>query len=119
LPAAEAVGAELGLTVVNMRFVKPLDHELILELARSHEALVTLEDNVVAGGAGSGVSELLAERGLEVPLMHLGLPDAFQAHASREQLLAEAGLDAAGIRAALLARWPDLVRPRPMHSAAG
>src|SRR5690606_887419 len=77
VPAAEAVGAELGLTVVNMRFVKPLDRALVLELAGSHEGLVTLEDNVVAGGAGSGVAELLAAEGIAMPILHLGLPDAF------------------------------------------
>ncbi len=108
VPAAEQVGEALGLTVVNMRFVKPLDRALVLELAKTHEGFVTLEDNVVAGGAGSGVAELLAAEGVVLPILHLGLPDAFQHHASREQLLAEAGLDAAGIEAALLRRWPDL-----------
>jgi len=110
LAAAEKVGEEFGLTVVNMRFVKPLDRALIIELARSHQGFVTLEDNVVAGGAGSGVAELLAAEGIVLPVVHLGLPDAFQHHASREDLLAEAGLDAAGVRASLLARWPDLLR---------
>jgi 1-deoxy-D-xylulose-5-phosphate synthase len=108
VPAAEEVGAELGLTVVNMRFVKPLDRALILELARTHAGFVTLEDNVVAGGAGSAVAELLAADSIAMPMLHLGLPDAFQHHASREQLLSEAGLDAPGIRASLLKRWPDL-----------
>ena len=106
--AAEAIAAELDLTVVNMRFVKPLDRALVLELARSHEGLVTIEDNVVAGGAGSGVSELLNAEGVVMPVLQLGLPDAFQHHASREDLLAEAGIDAAGIRAAVLRRWPQL-----------
>ncbi|MFZ5656134.1 MAG: 1-deoxy-D-xylulose-5-phosphate synthase [Pseudomonadota bacterium] len=109
VPAAEAVGAELGLSVVNMRFVRPLDRELVLELARTHEGFVTLEDNVVAGGAGSGVAELLNAEGMTLPMLHLGLPDEFQHHASREQLLAEAGLDVDGIRAAVLRRWPDLL----------
>ena len=109
VPAAETVAAELGLTVVNMRFVKPLDRALLLELASSHEGFVTLEDNVVAGGAGSGVSELLSAAAITLPILHLGLPDAFQHHASREDLLAEAGLDVAGIRAAVLARWPHLL----------
>ncbi len=113
VPAAEQVGAELGLTVVNMRFVKPLDRELLLQLAGTHEGFATLEDNVVAGGAGSGVAELLAAEGIAMPMLHLGLPDAFQHHGSREQLLAEAGLDAAGIRAALLRRWPQLVARAP------
>ena len=111
VPAAEQVGAELGLSVVNMRFVKPLDRALILELAKSHEGFATLEDNVVAGGAGSGVAELLAAEGIVMPILHLGLPDEFQHHASRENLLAEAGLDAAGIRASILARWPQLAQP--------
>ncbi len=111
VPPADAVGAELGLTVVNMRFVKPLDRALVLELAQTHEGFVTLEDNVVAGGAGSGVAELLNEAGIVLPVLHLGLPDAFQHHASREDLLAEAGLDTAGIRGAILARWPALAQP--------
>jgi len=108
VPAAEQVGAELGLTVVNMRFVKPLDRDTVLSLTKTHDGFVTLEDNVVAGGAGSGVAELLAAEGITLPILHLGLPDAFQPHASREQLLAEAGLDAAGIRASIKARWPHL-----------
>jgi 1-deoxy-D-xylulose-5-phosphate synthase len=101
-----------------MRFVRPLDRALVLELARTHDAFVTLEDNVVAGGAGSGVAELLAAEGIVMPMLHLGLPDKFQHHASREQLLAEAGLDAEGIRSAVLTRWPHLAEPAP-HRAAG
>ena len=112
VPAAEAAGTELGLTVVNMRFIKPLDRALLLELARTHEGFVTVEDNVVAGGAGSGVAELLAEAGVTLPVVHLGLPDAFQHHASREDLLSEAGLDVAGIREAVLRRWPALAPSR-------
>jgi len=119
VPAAEKVGGELGLTVVNMRFVKPLDRTLILELAKTHAGFVTLEDNVVAGGAGSGVAELLAEEHIQLPILHLGLPDAFQHHASREQLLAEAGLDAAGIREAVLKRWPELAQAQTARSATG
>ncbi|MBM7093321.1 1-deoxy-D-xylulose-5-phosphate synthase, partial [Streptomyces sp. S12] len=119
VPAAEQVAAELGLTLVNMRFVKPLDRALILELAKSHEGFVTLEDNVVAGGAGSGVAELLAAEGIVLPVLHLGLPDEFQHHASREQLLAEAGLDAASIRASVLKRWPPLAAQPAPQSAAG
>lgn len=116
LAAAELIAAELELSVVNMRFVKPLDRDLILRLARNHDALVTIEDNVVAGGAGAGVAELLAGEGITVPILHLGLPDAFQHHASRDELLAEAGIDAAGIRRAILARWPALAE---MRSVAG
>jgi 1-deoxy-D-xylulose-5-phosphate synthase len=117
VPAAEKVAGEFGLTVVNMRFVKPLDRSLLLELAKTHDGFVTLEDNVVMGGAGSGVAELLSAEHITLPILHLGLPDTFQHHGSREQLLAEAGLDMAGIRASLLARWPDL-QPLPAVAAA-
>ena len=119
VPAAEQVGAELGLTVVNMRFIKPLDRDLLLELAHDHEGFVTLEDNVVMGGAGSAVLELLQAEGVLLPVLQLGLPDAFQHHASREALLAEAGLDAAGIRAAILRRWPREGDQRARLSASG
>ncbi|ALR06909.1 1-deoxy-D-xylulose-5-phosphate synthase [Xylella fastidiosa subsp. pauca] len=116
---AEQVGRRLGLTVVNMRFIKPLDRTLLLELARTHEGFVTIEDNVVAGGAGSGVAELLNAEGIVLPIVHLGLPDAFQQHASREDLLAEAGIDAAGVYAALLSRWPDLaVQNHPLSAVS-
>jgi len=108
VPAAEAVAAELGLTCANMRFIKPLDRELVLELARSHAGLVTIEDNVVMGGAGSAVLELLQAEGIATPVVQLGLPDAWLEHASRDDLLAVAGLDVAGIRAAVIARWSHL-----------
>jgi 1-deoxy-D-xylulose-5-phosphate synthase len=119
VPAAEQAGKELGLTVINMRFVKPLDRALILELAKTHEGFVTVEDNVVMGGAGSGVAELLNSEDVLLPILHLGLPDDFQHHASREQLLAEAGIDAAGIRAAVLQRWPSLQSTDAVRSVAG
>jgi 1-deoxy-D-xylulose-5-phosphate synthase len=105
LAAALEVGDELAATVVNMRFVKPLDEALVLELARTHAALVTVEDNVVAGGAGTAVVDLLASKNIQMPVLQLGLPDRFLEHASREQLLAEAGIDAAGIRNAIVQRW--------------
>ncbi|HEL2978503.1 TPA: 1-deoxy-D-xylulose-5-phosphate synthase [Stenotrophomonas maltophilia] len=116
--AAEQVGRELGLSVVNMRFIKPLDRELVLAIAAQHEGLVTIEDNVVAGGAGSGVGELLNAEDVLRPILHLGLPDSYQHHASREDLLAEAGIDAAGIRAAVLKRWPQLAAGTPPLSEA-
>ncbi|MGA9334853.1 MAG: 1-deoxy-D-xylulose-5-phosphate synthase [Rudaea sp.] len=108
LAAALEVGDEFDATVVNMRFVKPLDESLILELARSHAMLVSVEDNAVAGGAGSAVAEWLAARNIQIPFLQLGLPDRFLDHASREQLLGEAGINAAGIRSAILQRWPQL-----------
>ncbi len=119
VPAAEQVGRELGLSVVNMRFIKPLDKAMLLELARTHEGFVTIEDNVVTGGAGSGVSELLNAEAVTMPMLHLGLPDSYQHHASREDLLAEAGIDAAGIRTAILKRWPALSDGASSLSAVG
>src|SRR5690606_30427242 len=119
VPAAEQVGRELGLSVVNMRFIKPLDKAMLLELARTHDGFVTVEDNVVAGGAGSGVSELLNAEAVVMPMLHLGLPDSYQHHASREDLLAEAGIDTAGIRDAILRRWPDVRNATTPLSAAG
>ncbi|HFD79359.1 MAG TPA: 1-deoxy-D-xylulose-5-phosphate synthase [Gammaproteobacteria bacterium] len=98
-PLADALAAaeRLDATVANMRFVKPLDEDCILELAAGHRLLVTIEDNAVAGGAGSAVAEALAQHGSSVPLAMLGIPDRFIEHASREQQLAECGLDAEGI----------------------
>ena len=111
LPIAEKIGRALDLTVVNMRFVKPLDANLLRELARTHEGFVTLEDNAIAGGAGSGVAEFFASEGFTPSILHLGLPDAFLEHASREQVLAEAGLDAESVQAAILQRWPTITQP--------
>ncbi len=95
-PALEAADA-LDASVANMRFVKPLDQELIRELAAGHRWLVTLEENVVAGGAGSAVGEWLNAQGIGVRLLQLGLPDRFIEQASPSQQLADCGLDAAGI----------------------
>ena len=94
-PALE-VAEKLDLTVVNMRFVKPLDDEMVLEMARSHELLVTFEENVVAGGAGSAVNECLAAHGETVAIANCGLPDRLIQHGTREEMLNDAGLDAAG-----------------------
>jgi len=106
LAAAREVAERFGFTVIDMRFIKPLDTGLIAELVASHHGLVTLEDNVAAGGAGSAVLEWLHASAIATSVLTLGLPDRFQAHASREQLLAEAGLDEAGIERAILGRWP-------------
>jgi 1-deoxy-D-xylulose-5-phosphate synthase len=112
LPAALSAGEALDATVVNMRFVRPLDRELVLELARSHEAFVTIEDNAVLGGAGSGVAELLAAEGVQIPVQHLGLPDEYLEHAGREELLSMVGLDAAGVLARIRARFPEVATAR-------
>ena len=112
-PALEAA-ASVNATVANMRFVKPLDEALVLELARTHRHLVTLEDNVVAGGAGSAVAECLARQGLTTGITHLGLPDRFLEHGSREELLVTCGLDTGGLTASLRALLPAArVRQRP------
>jgi 1-deoxy-D-xylulose-5-phosphate synthase len=95
-PALE-VAEKLNATVVNMRFVKPLDEELVLRLAANHSLLVTIEENVVQGGAGSAVNELLAQAALPVPILNLGLPDRFIDQASSAEQLQECGLDATGI----------------------
>jgi len=79
---------------VDMRFVKPLDRDRLLQLADSHQLLVTLEENSTAGGAGSAVSELLAEEAVVAPILHLGLPDKFVDHASHQQQLSSIDLDA-------------------------
>ncbi|EIJ35866.1 1-deoxy-D-xylulose-5-phosphate synthase [Thiothrix nivea] len=97
LAEARAAAEELDATLVNMRFVKPLDKTILRELAQSHELLVTLEDNAVMGGAGSAVNEYLHEAGLAVEVMNLGLPDVYIEHAQREEQLAACGLDALGI----------------------
>ncbi len=97
LHAAASVADKLGATLVDMRFVKPLDLALLQQLSASHSQFVTLEDNAIAGGAGSGVNEAVAALQLPVQLLNLGLPDQFIRHGSQEQLYAELGLDSAGI----------------------
>ena len=104
VPAALAAGEEVDATVANMRFVKPLDVELIVELAGNHSLLVSIEENAVIGGAGSEIERVLAERGLNVPVLRLGLPDRFIDHGEQGQLLAELGLDKDGIVHAVRAR---------------
>ncbi len=99
LAAAETLDA----TVADMRFVKPLDRDLVRHLAESHERLVTVEENVVMGGAGAAVAEALADLGLARPLLHLGLPDRFVEHGDPAVLLARCGLDAAGLERAIRA----------------
>ena len=108
LSEAFKVGESLDATVVDMRFVKPLDEALVRELAASHELLVTIEENSIMGGAGSAVSEFLAAENLLKPVLHLGLPDSYVEHAKPAQMLAECGLDQAGIEAAVRARLQQL-----------
>jgi len=101
---AQIVAEQLNLSLCDMRFVKPLDTELLERMASSHSLLVTLEENAIAGGAGSAVSEYLSSQGYQVPIMHLGLNDTFVDHASHSQQLREQGLDVEGIAAAIVKR---------------
>ncbi|WP_148861800.1 1-deoxy-D-xylulose-5-phosphate synthase [Marinobacter fonticola] len=104
LPAAEALDA----TVADMRFVKPLDTDLIETLVEQHDLVVTLEENAVAGGAGSAVSEFLNAEGIAAALLHIGLPDRFVDHGKHTELLAECGLDTAGIQATIETRLTQI-----------
>jgi 1-deoxy-D-xylulose-5-phosphate synthase len=108
-PALE-VGEMLDATVVNMRFVKPLDESLIAQLAGTHDLLVTVEDNVVRGGAGSAVAESLAQQDIAARILHLGLPDRFVDHGDQSQLMAQIGLDRDGIRKSIELRLADRAR---------
>jgi 1-deoxy-D-xylulose-5-phosphate synthase len=103
-PSLQA-GESLNATVVNMRFVKPLDSDLVKELALTHDAIVTVEEGALMGGAGSAVAEALAAAGMVRPILHLGLPDAFIDHGDVGQLLAGVGLDAEGIIASVRQRF--------------
>jgi len=118
LPSAQQIAERLDATLVNMRFIKPLDEDLVLSLARRHRALVTIEENAVQGGAGSAVGELLAAEGLQLPMLQLGIPDRFIEHGSREGCLAAAGLDLAGLGAGI-EQWWALQVPERRSAAAG
>jgi 1-deoxy-D-xylulose-5-phosphate synthase len=100
-----------------MRFVKPLDHELVARLAKSHELLVTVEEGVVNGGAGSAVLESLQAGGFSVPVRVLGLPDAFVEHGDPQQLLADCGLDRDGILRSIRERLAQTSGRRPGMAA--
>ncbi|WP_437882457.1 1-deoxy-D-xylulose-5-phosphate synthase [Pseudomonas sp. LRF_L74] len=104
LSEALKVGETLDATVVDMRFVKPLDESLVRELAANHELLVTIEENTIMGGAGAATSEFLARENILKPVLHLGLPDSYTEHAKPAQMLAECGLDEAGIERAIRKR---------------
>ena len=112
--SALEIGKEIDATVVNMRFVKPIDEELINRLAATHDRIVTIEENVVAGGAGSAVAEVLNARGHHCSILQIGIPDQPIAHGSREDNLVDAGLDLATLRTRILA-W---ARPQGMRRAA-
>jgi 1-deoxy-D-xylulose-5-phosphate synthase len=102
---AQKIAERLDATIVNMRFVKPLDEKTIVSIAARHRALITIEENAIMGGAGSGVSEVLASAGLQLPTLHIGIPDRFIEHGTRETCLARAGLDLTGLGAQVETWW--------------
>lgn len=110
------VADRLDATVINMRFVKPLDRKAVFAAAQRHNVLVTIEENAIAGGAGSGVSELLANENLSISVLHIGLEDDFIQHGTREECLQQAGLDEAGIAAKIQAFISSL-EPRSQSSS--
>jgi 1-deoxy-D-xylulose-5-phosphate synthase len=105
VPFCTHIAEQLDATLINLRFVKPLDEELLLRLAATHRALVTVEENVVAGGAGSAIAECLASQGYSLPTLHLGIPDRFIEHGSRNDCLTAAGLDIPSIETAINRWW--------------
>jgi 1-deoxy-D-xylulose-5-phosphate synthase len=107
LAPALQTAEKLNATVVNMRWVKPLDVELLVQIAQSHERLVTVEEGCTMGGAGSAVGEALQQLNLQRSVLQLGLPDVFIEHGDPAKLLALQGLDAAGIEASIRQRWTD------------
>jgi 1-deoxy-D-xylulose-5-phosphate synthase len=112
--SARKIAERLDATLVNMRFIKPLDEKLVTALAARHRAIVTIEENAIIGGAGSGIGELLAANGLQLPLLHIGIPDRFIEHGSRDTCLKAAGLDLEGLSASVETWWaqqnPDRIR---------
>jgi len=108
LSNALVAAEKLNATVADMRFVKPLDQDLVVELASQHQLLVTLEENSIAGGAGAGVAELLSALGLVMPVLHLGLPDSFSQHGKHPDLLRDFGLDSNGIEQSIARRLQQL-----------
>ena len=111
LPAAVKAAKTLGASVYDMRWVKPLDTDLIEQIAKDYKLIVTLEENGIAGGAGSGVAEYLTQQGAQTPVLHLGLPDTFIDHGKREKILSTLGLNAKGIEHSITQRM-NLLFPK-------
>jgi 1-deoxy-D-xylulose-5-phosphate synthase len=119
LDSARKIAERLDATLVNMRFVKPLDAALVESVAARHRAIVTVEENAVMGGAGSAVAEALAAAGIQVPMLQLGIPDKFIEHGSRETCLAAAGLDLASLTASIDRWWSAQGQGRMIRSVSG
>ena len=120
LDPALKIAERLDATVVNMRFIKPMDEDLVIAMATRHRALITIEENATIGGAGSAVGELLASEGILIPHLQLGIPDRFIEHGSRDSCLAAAGLDLAGLSSSIERWWALQTRERErIRSASG
>jgi 1-deoxy-D-xylulose-5-phosphate synthase len=112
LESARKIAERMDATLVNMRFVKPLDEATVIAIAGRHRAIVTVEENAVMGGAGSAVGEALAAAGIQIPLLQLGIPDKFIEHGSRDTCLAAAGLDLAGLTGSVDRWWAQLTQEK-------
>ena len=119
LDSAQKIAERLDATLVNMRFVKPLDEDLVIGLAARHRAVITIEENATIGGAGSAVGELLASEGILIPHLQLGIPDRFIEHGSRDSCLVAAGLDFAGLNSSIERWWALQTRERERIRSAG
>ena len=119
LDSAQKIAERLDATLVNMRFIKPMDEDLVISIAARHRAIITIEENSTIGGAGSAVGELLASEGLLVPLLQLGIPDRFIEHGSRDSCLVAAGLDHAGLTSSIERWWALQTRERERIRSAG
>jgi 1-deoxy-D-xylulose-5-phosphate synthase len=108
LHSLQTIAERLDATVVDMRFIKPLDVDVVVQLARRHQAIITIEENALQGGAGAAVAEALAAAGIVLPLHLIGIPDRFIEHGSREDCLALAELDAAGLARQIEPWWQTL-----------
>lgn len=117
LSAALKAAGTLSASVADMRFVKPIDEALILELAGQHELIVTIEENTIQGGAGTAVSEVLASHGIVLPVLHLGIPDYYVDHGKPVEMIAECGLNAEGIEQAIRQRLELLARNKVNKNA--
>jgi 1-deoxy-D-xylulose-5-phosphate synthase len=117
--SAQKIADRLDATIVNMRFVKPLDEKLIVSLAKRHRAIITIEENAIIGGAGAGVGEVLAAAGVQLPVLHIGIPDRAIEHGTRDTCLARAGLDLAGLSTSVENWWAlqNQARIRSVSSA--
>jgi 1-deoxy-D-xylulose-5-phosphate synthase len=119
LDSAQKIAERLDATLVNMRFIKPMDEDLVISIATRHRAIITIEENSTIGGAGSAVGELLASEGLLIPLLQLGIPDRFIEHGSRDSCLVAAGLDYAGLTSSVERWWALQTRERERIRSAG